>query len=403
MQLRQIVLIALSVVLFMGGCPLAGVDRNGEQPFNLVAGITATGHTASGEPSEAATATRDVTISGALDGEDYRLFDLGAGRAGERWLVSDVARGLGSGSFLVVLLDEEFNLLRRQIVYRDTTLEHVLRADASKLYLGVAPSYGNRAADFRFSVRSHPGYDIPTPRRQVVWLNFAGADNVDVHARKGLAFARFDAARLGSNYAGATETVKAAIVEAMREDYAAYNVTILTSDDGPPPSGAYATLHFGGWDDRLLGLADSVDQYNVDPWQTAVIFVESFADFSGMGLSDEEMGQMIGNVASHEFGHLLGLFHTRLPQDVMDTTGTAWDLAADQSFLRGPLESSVFPVGYEDSPQRLAETVGYNPAPRTPAADKQISSAKMNRKLALRALVRDELRHRCGNCLNPDE
>jgi hypothetical protein len=213
----------------------------------------------------------------------------------------------------------------------------------------------------------------------------------------------FDAADLGEPYAGATEAVKAAIVAAMREDYAGYNVTVLSSDDGPPPTnGAYATLHFGGYDTRLLGLADNVDQYNADRWQNAIIYVGSFADFSVMGLDAEEMGQMVGNVASHEFGHLLGLFHTSLPEDIMDTTGTAWDLAGDQSFLRGPLEQSVFPVGYENSPQRLAETVGVKPGAKKSDLSKNWNDPRMRRKLALRALVRDELRSRCGTCLHLD-
>jgi hypothetical protein len=110
---------------------------------------------------------------------------------------------------------------------------------------------------------------------------------------------------------------------------------------------------------------------------------------------------MIGNVASHEFGHLLGLFHTRVPKDLMDTTGTAWDLVADQGFLRAELEPSVFPCGFEDSPARLNDAVGRNPQWFGETAKAGLTE-KALRKAALRVRAREELRSRCGNCLHPD-
>ena len=191
---------------------------------------------------------------------------------------------------------------------------------------------------------------------------------------------------------------------AMREDYDGYNIVLMTSDDGPPPAGSCACVHIGGSDGRLLGLADNVDQYNADLGQTAIVYVEGFADFSVMNLTAEEMGQMIGNVASHELGHLLGLFHTAVPADLMDTTGDAWDLADNQSFLRGELEATVFPFGYENSPARLAETLGFTTGnAKLSPVTKAESRERMIRKAELRSLVRTELHCRCGNCLNPDE
>jgi len=88
----------------------------------------------------------------------------------------------------------------------------------------------------------------------------------------------------------------------------------------------------------------------------------------------------------------------------MDTTGTAWDLVGDQTFTTAKLEATVFPWGYENSPLRLAETLGYNPSPGevSSVAAKAPLTDTMVRKAGLRALVVENLRTRCGTCADPD-
>lgn len=353
----------------------------------------------------AATAQPQVTnllLSGSVSTDTYQLFELGSSSFGDQWRVTWPSAS-GGGYFLVVLLDQDQNLLRRELVSSWTPLEHVLRGQTPMLYAGVAAAYGTSGGNFRLLASLDAGRSVPSPRRQVVWVNFGAGSNVHVHVREGISFPSFDGAMLGADYAGETGVIKAAILAAMREDYAAYNVVVMSSDEGGPPGSPYATIHIGGNDSRLLGLADNVDQYNSDLGQTAVVFVEAFADFAVMRLTPDEMGQMIGNVASHELGHLIGLFHTACPEDLMDTTGTAWDLAENQSFIRGPLEATVFPTGYEDCPARLLETVGAAPGSAKAGVTKRLLSETLRlRKAELRAMVRDALHHRCGTCLNPD-
>jgi hypothetical protein len=404
MRLRFTVLILPALFLLCAGCPPQATDPNDTSAITAVAGITETGATTPDSPTTAQVAEAPIFIEGSLtDSSEYQMIHLGNGLAGDDWAISDSGGLMSSSTFLVALLDEQFNLLSRQMVSRSFSLEHIVRANTGSLYLGVTSAYGGSDLDYRFEVRRGSVGAIPVPQAQIVWLNFAGGTDVAIHARSGVTFEPFDASTLGPQYAGATEVLKAAILAAVREDYTGYNVTVLSSDDGPAPDGPHATVHFGGLDTRLLGLADSVDQYNVDPWESAIIYVETFAEFAVMRLSDEEMAQMVANVASHEFGHLLGLFHTQQPTDIMDTTGTAWELVADQNFLRAPLEPSVFPFGFENSPAKLAHTVGVKPGGEESGLAKPLATEKMRRKLALRALVQDVLPQRCGNCLHPDE
>lgn len=345
--------------------------------------------------------SRRTSVSGAIAGDgQYQLFDLGPAVAGQEWTVS-AADALGSSGLVVVLLDADLDLLMRARVSSRSALRHITRLDSPRIYLGVMPPAGSSGGDFRYNLAVRAGVAIPPPRTQVVYLNFNGTSGARVQSRPAAAFPPFEAALLGGRYADHTEVIINAIKATVRADYAPYNVVVLSSDEGPPPHGvAYSTVHFGGYDSRLLGLADSVDRYNELLAQTAVVYVESFADYDAMQLAPEEMGVMVGNVASHEVGHLLGLYHTQQPDDVMDSTGTAWDLAGQQTFRRAPLEPTVFAVGTENNPRVLEQTVGRSGAPAAP--DAKLDTAKRLRYKQIRTFTEEELRCRCGLCLEPD-
>ncbi len=340
----------------------------------------------------------DPVLRGSLSGRsDYELFDLGATTAGEEWTVTWAGSPYAATPFIVVLFDERQELIARGVIAATSEIRHVARAATEHLYVGIAPANGSNGGSFALAARRAGVRPVPAPAAQVVWLNFAGGIGVRVHGRAGITFPAFNAASLGDPYLGETQAIKDAIVAQMRADYAGYNVTILTSDEGPAPSTPHSQLHFGGDDSSLLGLADNVDAYNSNPTQTAVIYTDAFALYSTMKLDPQEIATMIANVASHELGHLLGLYHTRNPDDVMDTTGSAWELAEDQWFASAALESSVFPTGFENSPARLAETVGVVAAPPQVAA-----VAKPATRALIRKLMQEEMRYSCGTCLQLD-
>jgi len=217
---------------------------------NLLSGGTVLDAIVTPDKQNTASDTGDTdaqALSGPLLGrgtvtqnDGYKLFDLGQCAAGQRWTLS--ADGVLSSSFLVVLLDENYDLLKRTIVSSGTPLEHITRGPTT-MYAGVAPSFGRSGGDFRFTVRHVADMGPPRPQAQVEWVNFGGGSSVQIHGASPTTFPAFSGSLLGDSYDGHTTELKTAILDAMYEDYAGYNLVILTSDEGPPPEGPYSTLH----------------------------------------------------------------------------------------------------------------------------------------------------------------
>ena len=340
-------------------------------------------------------------LSGRVNNGAYRLFELGPSSAGEEWQVASTDSIFTATSFTVALFDADFDLLRRETVGFGSSLRHTLRYDTPALFVGVAPAYSGGGGDFNFRVSSAAGRSVPGAKLQRVYLNFSGGSGVRVNSRSAVSFGPFRSEELGAVYVDQTPVYMDLITAAVRSDYSEFNVDVFASHEGPPPGGPYATVYFGYDDDGLLGLADNVDQYNEIQQQVAMVYVGAFRTFEYLGLTTEEMAYMVANVASHELGHLLGLYHTKNPLDVMDTTGTVWELTEDQSFIRAELEPSVFPFGYENSPRALEFAVGRRPqgsAKAAPSARIAGFWSKLDRQSALRRTLQTELKHQCGTC-----
>ena len=129
------------------------------------------------------------------------------------------------------------------------------------------------------------------------------------------------------------------------------------------PSGcSFSTVLFGGRNRAAFGVSQDVDGRNENKCDDSIIFTETFRpSMFGRTLSATELGSAIGNVASHEIGHLLGLNHVGNVTDLMDNTGGPNTFVADQEFTASALDESVFPLGLQDGWLLLLETLGALP------------------------------------------
>ncbi|MGL5859187.1 MAG: hypothetical protein ACRC35_12440 [Angustibacter sp.] len=125
------------------------------------------------------------------------------------------------------------------------------------------------------------------------------------------------------------------------------SVKVVTSLDGPDPWGkpGVTRLVLGGTIDETnlptIGVAESIDPGNFDREETGVVLMDVLsatgADADAASLNTylkpgsdrlRFVGQAIGNVASHEVGHMIGNWHTDNANDVvnlMDAGGEGYD------------------------------------------------------------------------------
>ena len=144
------------------------------------------------------------------------------------------------------------------------------------------------------------------------------------------------------------------------KNFERFDVIVLTTDDPAPPAGTMvSTIFFGGFNSTAFGLSESVDLYNADFCDDAIIYAESFTPsvFSFQPTA-AQLGVAIGNVATHEARHLLGLNHTDDDRDLMDDRSSADVFVTDQEFMEAPLSSDIMSIGTQDGALLLQETVG---------------------------------------------
>lgn len=374
---------AALVILGTAGCPGAVVSSGSGGDDEIVDGnrnpmLTSNLGKTSGEPnddfSESVVAVFDSDGVARLQGTvaglgDLDVYRLGPFSPGERMIVDvyavdsglDVTMALFDGEGRLVMNNDDRDNGGCRIV--DSQADFIVRHSSDPHYLVIThspePCGGGFVGAYRADIVVDSGFEVPRPVGQALLLDFDGGV-VTTPLGQTLTLAPFDAADISQLYQGETQNIKDRIRAVFEQNYERFNVTIRTTDDPPfAPGQVHSTISFGGFDLRLFGIADGVDLYNQDCCDDAIIFTESFkpSEFTFAPTADE-IGIAIGNVGSHEAGHVLGLNHTDDDLDLMDARSPADAFMEDQEFKEAPLSGDIMSIGTQDGVLLLIESVG---------------------------------------------
>lgn len=244
----------------------------------------------------------------------------------------------------------------------DAYIDFIIRRQSAPYYLVVTHSAfaapQSRGGEYAVAINLAQRVETPDPLPQTLFLDFDGA-SVDSRTLGRFQLPPFDSADIAPAYDRQTDLIKETIIETMRQNYAPFNVEIVSSDDSSGGTEGASTLFFGSFNRGAFGLAEQVDLYNSDHCDDAIIFTETFSPSAFIGTpTARELGIAVGNVAAHEAGHLLGLNHTNDDRDLMDDQSPADVFLQDQEFMQAPLSSDIMQIGTQDGVLLLAETVG---------------------------------------------
>lgn len=313
---------------------------------------------------------------------DVDVYDLGPVSPGERIQVAVSTDSTLAGN--VALFDETGTVLLvndNRNVYlgvREPFIDVTMRRSSNACYLAMSStSNGGFDGNYDLFISKANSQPILPPRPDEILLVFDGGTGVTIGSRPAIDVPVFDAALIDSTFAGTTDVLIDRVVELVRSDYEAFNISILSTSEGATFDGSRTRLYFGTFDPGLLGVAEGVDEFNLTRGQVAIVFTETFDAFMTLRPSVEEMARALANVASHEIGHLMGLVHTSDPAGIMDVTGSLRDLTTDQEFRISPIHNLVFGLGFQNEVQYLLDALG---------GDASVAAGKLSAEHRLRGV-----------------
>jgi hypothetical protein len=303
-------------------------------------------------------------IRGSIEsGGDVDVFDLGPVAVGDRVVVDmtaggtlDAALALYDETGAAYLVNDHRNVyLGTSVPFIDVTVQQA--STSCFVAVSATPGYAGTGAYALIASKVGP-VALPPKRPDTVLLIFNGGRGVRIGGRPAIDVPAFDAASISPEFEGMSDWMVDEIVAMVRDDFDGFDVQVLSTDEGATFDSSFTRVYFGTFDEALLGVAEGVDEFNRTYGQVAIVFTDTFAAFSRLNPTVEQMAQAIANVASHEIGHLLGLVHTHDPDGIMDVTASLKRLMQDQALKRSPIYAGVFPLGEQDAIRYLLDAVG---------------------------------------------
>lgn len=356
----------LCIVFSGASCPNSGTGLIPTSP-NPAAQV------AGGENFDSATKitvpdNQTLAFTGNISDGTPAVFDLGAVSPGDRVMVEVDAADGSTLDPVIAIFDENQELfslsddINTDAGNFNSAIDDVVAQPSSKFYLAVTKFFlDSSGGAFSASVTIERGGKVKTPAVQTLLLNFAGGP-ATIKSEGSFDLDPFDAADIDPAYTGDTAAIKQTIVDTVKENFSPFGIVIVTTDENPTLTpGTYSTIHFGAFSPTKFGVADNVDIGNLDYCDDGIIFTNGFDNPFAKRPSVTGIGVAIGNVASHEAGHLLGLSHVADITALMDNTGSASTLLADQNFKTATLSPSVFPIGEQNAPAILDRVIPPTP------------------------------------------
>lgn len=366
--------LATPLLFLCFGCPVApptpagGTSQNG--------GTSGTGSTNSGtlpviEPrtntSIETAAPLDLStgelrfLSTIRNAADINVFQLGSLAPGDR-VFADIRAQTGNLDAVAAVFDASAEMVDfnddRDPNDVDPLIDFVLRADAGPYYLAITGFPGERTAgEYVADVRIERQVGVPPPRNQVVFLDWRGGSGITIPDVGTFDLPPFSATDMGLP-AGQTQGLQDKVEQIVRDRYAGFDITLLSSDHDAVPTAAHSTVYFDGFDQFAFGISQDVDSYNQNPSDSSLIFAGSFQGAFSHTPSFDELALALGNTVAHEIGHLLGMVHTHECPDLMDTSCVNDRLLVPQQFSTAPIDGSVLPFGQQPESDLLTWILG---------------------------------------------
>ncbi|MFH1745905.1 MAG: reprolysin-like metallopeptidase [Planctomycetota bacterium] len=361
-QRRLGLLGSAALLLFCCGCPFSPqTGVTGDLPFlDSTSNSTFDGATIITLPASDELVFESRTDTSA----DLDIFKLGTLSAGDQIYV-DVQPASAALDLVASVFDSNEYLH----VYNDDRepdssnlnplLDFIIRGETDTYYLAIAPYVENTTTGlYRVTVRITRDQQVPAPIPQVLYLNWAGGQNIVIPNVGTFDLDPFDAADLGP-YGSQTAAMKDRIQAIVAERYEDFGLVILNSDDNVVPQGSHSTVHFGGSHAQAFAIAEQIDSLNADQSDDAIIFTESFRRAFSHTPTFEQMATAVGNTVAHEVGHLFGLVHTADCESLMDSSCGNSSILSTQEFKTAAIDSGTFPTGYQAARDILEWVLGF--------------------------------------------